>query len=40
MENVVDYQKVFDAFQKEWLEHPMILTENGKPVSGCCTENK
>lgn len=31
MESVIDYQAVSDAFQKEWLEHPLILTADDPP---------
>ena len=27
MENIIDYQELSDAFQKEWREHPLILTQ-------------
>lgn len=31
MENIIDYQELSDAFQKEWREHPLILTQKDAP---------
>lgn len=31
MENIIDYQELSDAFQKEWREHPLILTQEDDP---------
>lgn len=31
MESVIDYQAVSDAFQKEWRDHPLILTADDPP---------
>ena len=35
MDNIIDYQEISDAFQKEWLEHPLILTDDDPPRPDC-----